>query len=178
MSQLWTLRAGWNPDLYGAGGPLRQPGARKTRPKENDVALMARPEQGSATYNPKFPESIYSAEAGKSRWADLAGAPASGRRLGSALNSPSMCSDRAENSKVALTFSLAQSPRLPESFPSILSLSSDSRSQSARYVPLRAGDAGGSRPDPSRCRLPASLRHRAAMRLELAAASAVGPGGV
>ncbi|MEJ1286775.1 hypothetical protein NN561_017784 [Cricetulus griseus] len=97
--------------------------------------------------------------------------------MGSVLNSPpSACAVRAENSKVAFTRSLAQSPQRPESFPFLLSLVTPARSPPGTYQ-LRARDASGAEPGPSRCRLPASLRHRGATLPELAAASAVGCGG-
>lgn len=96
-----------------------------------------------------------------------------GTRTGSTLNSPPGVCRPGRKYKVELTFSLAWSPQLPESFPSILSLVTPALSPPGTYQ-LRARDAGGAGPGPSRCRLPpASLRHGAATRRELAAASSL-----
>lgn len=96
-----------------------------------------------------------------------------GTRMGSTLNSPRACADQAENIKLSLHFPSLGLLNSPESFPSILSLVTPALSPPGTYQ-LRARDACGAGPGPSRCRLPpASLRHRAATRRELAAASSL-----
>lgn len=147
---------------------------------------MARQEKGSGTYNQRSPESVFSAQRAKADEQTCQvhllslrlsqhppSPPASGGRMGSALKSP--LGGKEQSCAFVLARSVSPTPR-------VLSLpppSSDTGSQSARYVPAaRERCESGARPGPLRCRLPASLQHGAATRLELAAASAVGCGGV